>query len=365
MLPAIPRQPCRRSVLPPRYDPLWAACVETGLPVHQHQGTGVARRRHRSGRHHHLLHRARAVDQAHAAPPRRRRRVRTPSRAAGGVDRDVGPALGGRGAGADDAAAAQRAVAATRADPRSLNYSQTFGSPVVDGLSLTPLEYFRRNCSIGASMLPRHDVKYCRVLGVDRIMWGTDCAASRRARRRTRPRRCAPRLFDVPERRLRAMLGEQRGAALRLRPRRASAPIAAAVGPTVAEVAEPLADVPALPGVAFAPEDPLEAAAGLSSPGTRRRRPVAFRCMPNYDKLYINGSWVAPAGDRDARRDRLDHRGGLRHHPRRHARRHRPGGRRGQGGVPGVVGDVGARARRSCCCGSPRSSRPDATRSPT
>jgi predicted TIM-barrel fold metal-dependent hydrolase len=144
--------------------------------------------------------------------------------------------------------------------PRSLNYSQTFGSAVVDGLSLTPLEYFRRNCSIGASMLPRHDVKFCGVLGVDRIMWGTDAP---------HPEGSAPHttealrttLFDVPEPDLRAMLGEN-AARLYGFDLEVLAPIAAAVGPTVAEVAEPLADVPALPGVAFAPEDPLEALLG-------------------------------------------------------------------------------------------------------
>jgi hypothetical protein len=42
----------------------------------------------------------------------------------------------------------------------------------------------------------------------------------------------------------------------------ALAPIATAIGPTVAEVAQPLTEVPELPGVAFAPEDPLEALLG-------------------------------------------------------------------------------------------------------
>jgi len=39
-------------------------------------------------------------------------------------------------------------------------------------------------------------------------------------------------------------------------------PIAAAIGPTVEEVAEPLATRPASPGAAFADEDPLEALLG-------------------------------------------------------------------------------------------------------
>ena len=39
----------------------------------------------------------------------------------------------------------------------------------------------------------------------------------------------------------------------------ALAPIAAVVGPSVDEVRRPLTEWPELPGVAFTPEDPLEA----------------------------------------------------------------------------------------------------------
>ena len=142
--------------------------------------------------------------------------------------------------------------------PRSLNYSQTFGSPVVDGLSLTPLEYFRRNCSIGASMLPRHDVRYCAVLGTDRIMWGTDAP---------HPEGSAPHttealrvtLFDVPETDLRAMLGETAARALRLRPRRAGPDRGGRRSDAVESRAAADRPGPQLPGVAFATEDPLEA----------------------------------------------------------------------------------------------------------
>ena len=143
------------------------------------------------------------------------------------------------------------------AGPRVLSYSHTFGSPVVDGLSLTPLEYFRRNCSIGASMLPRHDVRYCAVLGTDRIMWGTDAPHPEGSAPHTTEALRAT-LFDVPEADLRAMLGENAA-------RRygfdfdALAPIAAVVGPSVDEVGRPLTEWPELPGVAFTPEDPLEA----------------------------------------------------------------------------------------------------------
>ena len=41
MLPAVPANHVVEPYFHERYDPLWAACVETGLPVHQHQGTGA------------------------------------------------------------------------------------------------------------------------------------------------------------------------------------------------------------------------------------------------------------------------------------------------------------------------------------
>jgi predicted TIM-barrel fold metal-dependent hydrolase len=259
MLPAVPANHVVEPYFDARYDPLWAACVETGLAVHQHQGTGspdvgadpvattifftelelwTKRTLHHLvvggvfERHPELqvvwteMWGLRWVVEELAQMTLRLRNVQ--SRYAG--------------------------------QPRALNYSQTFGSPVVDGLSLTPLEYFRRNCSIGASMLPRHDVKYCGVLGVDRIMWGTDAPHPEGSAPHTTEALRAT-LFDVPEPDLRAMLGEN--AARRYGfDLEALTPIAAAVGPTVAEVAEPLAEVPELPGVAFAPEDPLEALLG-------------------------------------------------------------------------------------------------------
>ena len=109
-------------------------------------------------------------------------------------------------------------------------------------------------------MLPRHDVKYCGVLGFDRIMWGTDAPHPEGSAPHTTDALRAT-LFDVPEAELRAMLGEN--AARRYQfDLDALAPIAAAVGPTVAEVAQPLDEWPELPGVAFAVEDPLEALLG-------------------------------------------------------------------------------------------------------
>jgi predicted TIM-barrel fold metal-dependent hydrolase len=41
-------------------------------------------------------------------------------------------------------------------------------------LSLSPAEYFQRNCYIGASFLPAHEVGDRYRIGVDKLMWGSD-----------------------------------------------------------------------------------------------------------------------------------------------------------------------------------------------
>ena len=90
--------------------------------------------------------------------------------------------------------------------PGVLNYAQTWGSPTVDDLSLTPLEYFRSNCSIGASMLPRHEGEV-----LQRARGRPDHVGNRFSPRRglsaTHDRGVKDDLFDVPVGGCRAMLG--------------------------------------------------------------------------------------------------------------------------------------------------------------
>jgi predicted TIM-barrel fold metal-dependent hydrolase len=256
MLPAIPANHEVAPYFDRRYDPLWAACVEAGLPVHQHQGTGAPDvgpdpvaftifftelELWTKRTLHHLI--VGGVFERHPTL----QVVWTEMWGLRWVVEEL----------AQMTLRLRNVQSRYSGQPRALNYSQTFGSPVVDGLSLTPLEYFRRNCSIGASMLPRHDVKYCGVLGTDRIMWGTDAPHPEGSAPHTTAALRAT-LYDVPVADLRAMLGENAahryGFDLDV-----LAPIAAAIGPSVDEVAQPLTEMPELPGVAFAPEDPLEA----------------------------------------------------------------------------------------------------------
>ncbi|MDE0066500.1 MAG: amidohydrolase family protein [Acidimicrobiaceae bacterium] len=49
-----------------------------------------------------------------------------------------------------------------------------FGGEAVAKMSLTPTEYFNRQCYIGASFLRPAETEIARSVGVDRIMWGSD-----------------------------------------------------------------------------------------------------------------------------------------------------------------------------------------------
>ncbi|MCQ3807275.1 MAG: amidohydrolase family protein [Acidimicrobiaceae bacterium] len=49
-----------------------------------------------------------------------------------------------------------------------------FGGQAVAKMSLTPSEYFNRQCYIGASFLRPAEAHIARSIGVDRIMWGSD-----------------------------------------------------------------------------------------------------------------------------------------------------------------------------------------------
>ncbi len=49
-----------------------------------------------------------------------------------------------------------------------------FGGQAVADMSLTPTEYFQRQCFVGASFLRPTEVEIARGVGIDRIMWGSD-----------------------------------------------------------------------------------------------------------------------------------------------------------------------------------------------
>lgn len=232
LIPAIPPNHAVEPWFHPRYEPFWAACAELGLPIHQHGGTG-------------------GPDVGMDAPAAAAimvvemkswvARTLTHLILAGVFERH--PALEAvwteQGISfvlpqlkmLDGMVAGMKSTAANRS-------VTLFGSEVIDSLSLTPSEYFARNCYLGASFLHRKEVADRHAVGIDRIMWGCDypheegsTPYSREALRAT--------FFDVPVEECRKMLGETaaRVYGFDLEFLRS---VAAEVGPTVAEIAVPL-----------------------------------------------------------------------------------------------------------------------------
>jgi predicted TIM-barrel fold metal-dependent hydrolase len=113
-----------------------------------------------------------------------------------------------------------------------------WGNEVVSQLSLTPSEYWARQCHVGASFIRPGEVTLREMVGVDRIMWGSDYPHKESSYPFSHE---ALRLSfaGVQPDEIRAMVGGN-AAALYGFDLAALAPIAATVGPTVDELALPL-----------------------------------------------------------------------------------------------------------------------------
>jgi predicted TIM-barrel fold metal-dependent hydrolase len=120
-----------------------------------------------------------------------------------------------------------------------------WGGSVVAQLSLQPSEYWARQCHVGASFIRPAEVPLRDVVGVDKIMWGSDYPHKESSYPYSRE---ALRLSfaGIPDGEVRQMIGGN-AAALYGFDLDALAPVAARVGPTVAELHDPIApaDIPA------------------------------------------------------------------------------------------------------------------------
>lgn len=74
-------------------------------------------------------------------------------------------------------------------------------------LTLSPTEYFQRNCWLGASFLPAHEGDHRHKIGVDKIMWGSDYPHLEGTWPNTMDS-LRETFGKVPEDEIRAMLGE-------------------------------------------------------------------------------------------------------------------------------------------------------------
>ena len=90
------------------------------------------------------------------------------------------------------------------------HYNDTFFSAKLGDyrshLSMAPTDYFRRNCAIGASCMPRSDAEIRHQLGMDQIMWGTDYPHPEGTWPHTRPQMIDT-FKGLPEDDIAAMLG--------------------------------------------------------------------------------------------------------------------------------------------------------------
>jgi predicted TIM-barrel fold metal-dependent hydrolase len=118
-----------------------------------------------------------------------------------------------------------------------------FGAGLAEGMGRSPSEVGRSNCFVGASFMRPHEVPLRDRIGLDEIMWGSDYPHDEGTYPYTREGlRFA--YAGVPRDEVAAMLG---GNAARVYGFDLDLldPIAAKVGPTVAESAEPLREPPA------------------------------------------------------------------------------------------------------------------------
>ena len=213
----------------PRYDPLWAASCDLGLPVHRHaiivteDTTGFATAAAAVGAHEFQFWVGRVIGHL----------------ILGGVfQRFPDLKLVITETGCSWVPPELHKLDAEIAFGKTPGQGQVVFGKAVEGLDLSATEYFRRNCWIGMSTVRPEEIAMRDEVGVDRLMWGADYPHTEGSFPDTR---LALRLLfsDVPEDEVRTMTSaaaaEVYGCDLdKLQT------IADEIGPTVEEVATPV-----------------------------------------------------------------------------------------------------------------------------
>ena len=102
---------------------------------------------------------------------------------------------------------------------------------------LSPTEYFQRNCYIGASFLPAHEIGLRHQIGVDKLMWGSDYPHMEGTWPHTMTK-LRETFADVAEEEIRIMLGTQAANIFGF-DRSILDPIAAKIGPKISDIKGP------------------------------------------------------------------------------------------------------------------------------
>jgi len=114
----------------------------------------------------------------------------------------------------------------------NLPFFQHFSS----GLTLTPTEYFQRQCYIGASFMPGHEGQERHRIGLEKILWGSDYPHLEGTWPDTRAY-FQQTFADYPENEIRAILGESALEAYAFDPQAVRA-VADRVGPSLADITD-------------------------------------------------------------------------------------------------------------------------------
>jgi predicted TIM-barrel fold metal-dependent hydrolase len=237
LLPGAPPGTGLEPLYSPVYEPLWQACEETGLPVNHHSGSAVPPLGDQP------------IDQvvfmlevtwwAH--------RALWHLMFGGVLERhpDLQFVFTEQGTAWIPETLATLDYFHARMGATSGSQEFEWGSPVVNAMSLRPSEYWARQCHVGASFMRPAEAPLRTVVGPDRVMWGSDYPHREGSFPYSREAMRAAFAGAEPVE-LQQLLG---GNAARVYgfDLDALAPVAAAVGPTHAEIAVPLgpAEVPA------------------------------------------------------------------------------------------------------------------------
>lgn len=228
------------SLYAPAYEPIWAACAETGTVINTHSGA--------TGR---PVNPGPGVAATAVASFESRwfaNRTLWQLIFAGVFERFPGLRLvlteQGTAWVADRLRAADALVRAARVHGAPW---RAFAGQAADRLSLLPSEYFARNCYIGASQLMPEEVARRDEIGVGRIMWGSDYPHSEGSFPYTREAMRVT-FAEVPEAEVRMMTGQTAAEVYGFDWGPLEA-VAGKIGPDPAEVLRPLAkeDWPSVP----------------------------------------------------------------------------------------------------------------------
>jgi predicted TIM-barrel fold metal-dependent hydrolase len=151
---------------PEYYEPLWAVCAELGMPLNHHSGSAAPAVG--PGAEDHVILVLEVTWWAH--------RAFTHLLVSGAFERhpDLRLVLTEQGTAWIPEELMRLDYFFDRFRNAKGSQEAEWGLPVIERMSLKPSEYFSRHVSVGSSFIRPDEVKLRHVVGLDKIMWGSD-----------------------------------------------------------------------------------------------------------------------------------------------------------------------------------------------